>query len=68
MTIAITLCDIEHLFLACVALLALDLAISGLGQHVRGPGKQPVAAFFLPLRWLPKVGFIGESVLLPSAL
>jgi len=43
MTIAITLRYVQHFLLAAVTLLALDVAIRGLGQHGRGSGEQPVA-------------------------
>ena len=47
MAVAIALRDVEHFLLAGVALLALDVAVGGLGQHGRGAGEQPIAGIDL---------------------
>ena len=43
MAVAIALGDCHHLVLRGVALFALDVSVSGLGQHGRRSGQQPVA-------------------------
>ncbi len=40
MAIAIAFRDGQHFVLSSVALLALDVAVRGLGQHRRGTGEQ----------------------------
>ena len=47
MTVTIALRNVQHLLLACVALFALDVPVSRLGQHVRGSGEQLVAGIYL---------------------
>ncbi len=43
MAVAIALSNVQHLLLAGVALLALNVAVGGLGQQRRGAGEQAVA-------------------------